>query len=419
MTKQALGWSVPVGFWQGVPIRVHACMILAAVGLLAVQWGWVAGVGPEPAASLRGGLVMAILTLGIAAIAYGLPWLAQCAALERPFQTVRSISLMPWGATYEWRNDVPIGYRYQFYAVGIAANFCVLSLAWLSLAVWCHPGQDQLWLCLYPWYPQLPERLNLEQSLLMAFVWMNAVQLFVRVLPVVPMDLGHLLDDWSKQQFTWATPIQRLSALLAVALGSLAALVVSFYLTTPYVDGTNLSLGVWPLVAALTLAFSARSHYAQELGQALASKRGSGTGHSAAYNAILRRNPQTGRLEMLALDPQDPLNLDTRTPTGTERRSWKQSSALESSDQDGDVTDEEAAWSDDSSSEDGQWENWMDDHRASREQARRDQAAAEEALLDDLLLKVSNSGIHSLTEQEREVLNRVSQLFRNRRKLKL
>lgn len=419
MTKQALGWSVPVGFWQGVPIRVHAWMILAAVGLLAVQWGWVAGLGPEPAASLRGGLVMAVLTLGVAAVAYGLPWLAQCAALERPFQTVRSICLMPWGAAYEWRNDVPIGYRYQFYAVGIAANFCILSLAWLSLAVWFHPGQDQLWLCLYPWYPVLPARMNLEQSLLMAFVWMNAVMLFARVLPVVPMDLGHLLDDWSKQQFTWATPAQRLSALLAVALGSLAALVVSFYLTTPYVDGTSLSLGVWPLIAGLVLAFSARVHYAQQLGEAQASKRGAGAAHPAAYNAILRRNPKTGRLEMLALEPQDPADSDDRISTSKEGRSWKHPSAHDSSDAEVDSTDEDAAWSDDSSSEDGQWENWMDDHRASREQARRDQAAAEEALLDDLLLKVSNSGIHSLTDQEREVLNRVSQLFRNRRKLKL
>jgi hypothetical protein len=419
MTKQALGWSVPVGFWQGVPIRVHAALILAAVGLLAVQWGWVAGLGPEPAASLRGGLVMAVLTLGVAAIAYGLPWLAQCAALERPFQTVRSICLMPWGAAYEWRGDVPIGYRYQFYAIGIAANFCVLSLAWLSLAVWFHPGQDQLWLCLYPWYPILPARMNLEQSLLMAFVWMNAVQLFARVLPVVPMDLGHLLDDWSKQQFTWATPAQRLSALLALALGSIAALVVSFYMTAPYVDGTTLSLGVWPLIAGLTLAFSARVHYAQQLGEAQASKRGSGAAHPAAYNAILRRNPQTGRLEMLALEPQDPLDSDARAASSKEWRTWKHPSAHDSADADGDSTDEEAAWSDDSSSEDGQWENWMDDHRASREQARRDQAAAEEALLDDLLLKVSNSGIHSLTDQEREVLNRVSQLFRNRRKLKL
>lgn len=419
MTKQGLGWSVPVGFWQGVPIRVHVLMLLAGVGLLAVQWGWVAGLGPEPAGSFRGGLVMAVLTLGVAAVAYGLPWLAQCAALERPFQTVRSICLMPWGAAYEWRRDVPIGYRYQFYAVGIAANFCVLSLAWLSLAVWFHPGQDQLWLCLYPWYPVLPARMNLEQSLLMAFVWMNAVMLFVRVLPVVPLDLGHLLDDWSKQQFTWATPAQRLSALLALAAGSLVALLVGFYLTTPFVEGTRLALGVWPLLAALTLAFSARSHYAHELGEAQASKRATAAGPAAAYNAILRRNPQTGRLEMLALEPHDDLDPTTRSHRGQDSRSWKQPSADSSADQDLDAVDEDAAWSDDSSSEDGQWENWMDDHRASREQARRDQAAAEEALLDDLLLKVSNSGIHSLTDQEREVLNRVSQLFRNRRKLKL
>jgi hypothetical protein len=64
-------------------------------------------------------------------------------------------------------------------------------------------------------------------------------------------------------------------------------------------------------------------------------------------------------------------------------------------------------------------EEWMDEHRASRQQAREDQAAAEEAMLDDLLLKVSGHGIQSLTDQEREILNRVSQIYRRRRELRL
>jgi len=80
--------------------------------------------------------------------------------------------------------------------------------------------------------------------------------------------------------------------------------------------------------------------------------------------------------------------------------------------------DRHSQWTE-SPSHDSELDEWMDEHRASRKQARQNQSADEEAMLDAILLKVSESGIQSLTEQERGVLNRLSQLYRRRRELRL
>jgi hypothetical protein len=229
----------------------------------------------------------------------------------------------------------------------------------------------------------------LEQTSLMTFVWMNATLLFWRMIPVAPLDLAYLLEHWSDSRMADVSKMQRLSVLFLIAAGASILVLASGYLIRPSFGGVAISPGVGPLLAGVVLMFAARRYFLLEINRYILNENEArARGRSAAGGSL------SGDGLFYA-------------PDG---RAGAPGSGDGSS-----VNDE--SWEIDPL--DSAIEEWMDEHRASRQQAREDQAAAEEAMLDDLLLKVSGHGIQSLTDQEREILNRVSQIYRRRRELRL
>jgi len=382
-------WSVPIGTWSGVPIRLHLGVVLLVIFLLGLQSGSLGGVAETDDASSRQITAAGTVTVFLLGLSYFAHTWAQLYSLARPAQSVRTICLFPWGAAFQWYPNVPAEYRYQLYVVGLLANLGLLVVAWLVLAAWFAPTSAALWLSVHPWFPQLPVWAHLEQTALMTFVWMNATLLFWRLIPVAPLDMAYLLEHWSDSRMADVSKMQRLSVLFLVAAGASILVLVGGYMIQPQVGGLALSSGIGPLIAGVVLMFAARRYFLLEINR-----------------YILNENEARARSRNAAGGPRTLGDL-AFTQDGDHAGAFAGDQPM---------ADEES-WEVDPF--DSVIEEWMDEHRASRQQAREDQAQAEEAMLDDLLLKVSGQGIQSLTDQEREILNRVSQLYRRRRELRL
>jgi len=394
MPNDTQHWSVSLGVWKGVPVHLHLSLILAAILLIGCQLGLIHGLAEEARVATRGSLSTIILMLLLGGSVYLLPTLAQLFGLARPNQAIRRITLQPWGAYFEWQVDTAPQFRVRTYSIGMLANVGLLSIAILGYNGWLKPDATHFWQSMYPWHPQLLQWGNLESSVLISLVWFNAVILFLRMIPIAPMDLGRMLADWGQTRFHQVPAIQRSAILFLVGIMYVVVMVGTSFLLAPEIGTQTYSPGVWPMLGGLTLLFAARREYLRDvqLFMTLKHQRAEFEGeplsneedkyeHVSAYE--VRATTTNDDFDFADLSEQEP-------PT-----TW------ESPDQ-----------------TDSGWEDWMIENRDSRQQAREDHAAAEEALLDGILLKVSASGIAGLTSQEREILDRVSQIYRRRREIR-
>ncbi len=399
-------WSVPVGRLNGVPLRIHLAVILAAIlllglvsspgflspGFLSPEFlspgvsGYGYG-GGEIASPWHWGLI-SILTLGIAIGALVLHSIFQLQSLIFPTHSVRSICLLPWGAHFTWQPAATARIRCQVYATGLLGNLGLLACSLLVMAAWFPAGVGGVWSAVDLWSPQLPSIDNLEYSLLMCFAWVNTCLLACRLIPVAPLDMGLLLESWGELRFAHVAKAQRLSIMFLFSLIASVIVLVGTYALSTSQPAASFAQTVGPVVVCVVLVFSARRHFlvriqshAEEL-----SKMGDGNRYQSSVPD--RRTRPVAVVE----EESDPSH-------------WSE-------------VDLHSQWAD-SPSHDSELDEWMDEHRASRKQARQNQSADEEAMLDAILLKVSESGIQSLTEQERGVLDRLSQLYRRRRELRL
>lgn len=394
MPSETHNWSVSIGVWKGVPVHLHLSLILAVILLIGCQLGLVQGMNEEPRVGARGSLSTLVLMLMVGGLVYLVPMLLQWMGVLRPSQAIRRICLLPCGAYYEWQVDSSPNFRVRTYAIGLLANAAFLSLALLGFAGWFRPDAIVFWQSLYPWHPQLPQWFNLEASLMGSLVWFNAVAMWLRLIPVAPMDLGRLLSDWAHLRYPNWPMSQRSAIVFLLGSGSVVVLVGASYLIMPDFAGPAYSLGVWPLMGGLVLLFFARREYLHDVQLFLRRRLKQVDFDDPEFANASEDFDESSTYEGRAHNPKDDFDFaDLSDPTP--KQAWEASEP-----------------------QDAGWEEWMEENRTSRQQARDDHAAAEELLLDGILLKVSATGIASLTGQEREVLDRVSQIYRRRREIR-
>lgn len=394
MPSETQHWSVSIGVWKGVPVHLHLSLILVAIFLIGCQLGLIEGLAEDSRVVTRGSLSTIVLMLMLGGVVYAVPLFAQLFGIVRPIHAIRRISLQPWGAYFEWQVDTLPQFRARTYSIGILANAGSLAVALLCYSAWLSPNASSAWLSVYPWHPQLLQWSSLEASMLASVVWFNAAMLLARMIPIAPVDFGRLLAEWGQSRFHQVPSIQRSAVLFLVGIMYVVLMVGTSYLVVPEIGDRTYSPGVWPLLGGLTLLFASRREYLRDVHLYLTSKQQRSEfddqiissssdefAHASAYE--IRSVATTDEFELVDLsEPEPPM-------------------AWESPDQ-----------------PDSGWESWMDENRASREEARENHAAAEETLLDQILLKVSAGGIAGLTDQERQILDRVSQIYRRRREIR-
>lgn len=171
------GWSVPLGRWLGVEIRVHTFFLLLAVvciGLGASEGG--------PYSKLRGLALFFILGAAITVREIARLLVAAWYGIR-----LRAILLLPIGglfayATPESQETATSGYgQIALGAAGPLANF----LSALALAAFVTGASGQFDLFTRPFIS--------SSHLLRSIVWMQAGLAVVHLLPAYPLDCGRLI----------------------------------------------------------------------------------------------------------------------------------------------------------------------------------------------------------------------------------
>lgn len=391
MVKEAQLWSVCIGDWKGVPIYLHISFFLIAILLVGCQLGALPGIADASSLPTGSNLGSVALTIVVAALVFAIPTVAQLLVLNRPSQSLHRIFLLPSGASFEWQAGTTPPERLQVPAVGLLASFVFFFCSLLAFAGFESLDFTRFWFHISPLYPQFVDSANFTSSLLGCCFWFSAMALYLRAIPIAPFDFGKVFQEWVQIRLPYLQPIQR-SAMYFLA----GVFYVVLLIGTSYVwVNESAALGIWPLVAGLCLLFLARREYLNELQLVYAKPAHQNDFADMAYSGYEDDSESAHEPTTHPAIPEESFDFADLS----------------------DVTPSASSWDANDSSDSG-LESWMDENRDSREQAREAQSAAEEALLDELLLKVSAGGIGCLSEQEKEILERVSQIYRRRRKIK-
>lgn len=391
MVKEAQFWSVCIGAWKGVPIYLHISFFLIAILLVGCQLGALPGIADASSLPTGSNLGSAVLTVFAVAMVFAVPTIAQLLVLSRSNQSLHRIFLLPSGASFEWRVGTAPPERLQVHVVGMLASFMFFFCSLLAFAGLESLDLKRFWLHVSPLNPQFVDSASGSASLLACCFWFSAMALFLRAIPIAPFDFGKILREWGQIRLPYLHAKQRAAMLYLTGVICVVLLVGTSYV---WVNDSG-APGVWPLVAGLCLLFLARREYLSEVQMVDTAPAHHGDFADMAFPEYDDLSESIAEQATRAAVPEENFDFADLSDVPPLASSW-----------------------DTNDGSDSDLESWMDENRDSREQAREAQSAAEEALLDELLLKVSAGGIGCLSEQEREVLERVSQIYRSRRKIR-
>lgn len=356
-TRDQATWSLGLGRWAGAVVEVH--LFFAAFVILTFSWAWL---GPEVAGDDLAAN-MGIATAGLAILFSSLlvHEAGHFLASHRAQGHVSQVTLMPWGGIESVYLPNAAG-RIIFYFAGPLANLCVATSCLIGLQF----GLDQSigWEYLNPLQPQwsLDDPYPLLATKFM--FWLNWLLFVVNMLPGLPFDGGHLVPAILRIALP-RLPHARLVSISASVTVVIAVvmLVVAFSLVSRPDEVYPASFALLPL--AVTLFFSSR-----------------------LYSRL----------------PDDQLVDDW---------SYEDMFGDDGEDLDDTVTYYEELYGD-SDEDDDVISDWLMERQADREKTLRKIEEEEELQADDILAKLHEHGLDSLTDEERSLLHRVSARYRRK-----
>lgn len=267
--------------------------------------------------------------------------------------------LMPWGGVASMRPPRSARREMFTHLAGPAAN--------LILCLVCIPGlialgDVKIWALLHPIHPDSVADGSAWPVIFKLTFWINWMLVLVNLIPAFPFDGGRALraglSQWCGRNYA-ANIVGRVSQLFALCLVIIGVLLW---------NDRQGAVPTWlPLVLlAIFLWFSARQEHEQ---------------------------PATEQMD------DDLFGYDfSQGYTSLER-------STESLDE-----NEEQEQEDESS----RIASWLEQRRAARIKREQETEAEEERRVDEILAKLHDGGMHSLSVEEREILHRVSERYRNR-----
>ncbi len=356
-------WSVSIGRWMGVPIRLHFCLLLFFILIYAVGWNFAQL--PTAMGGISSGT--ALVTVLAFLVAIILHELAHIFAAVNLGGSVNKLVLAPWGGQSEFL--LPNSARAQAVVciAGVFANFMLFLLLASALVL---RGHAPLWELINPLRPHAMTG-EIEISILRIFCWVNFQIAFVNCLPAYPFDGSHLLRlfIWGNNKHVGRhrleTSVMAIAHMVAVSLFVLAL----FAYTSDYKVGPLQP--VWALLASagLILIFASRQEFF----------RRTSVGDQVAHPA--------------ATKPSDDDMIDFEAVY----------------DEDSDIFEFEQDPNDTIS-------QWLRQKQEERQLVEYEIEKEDEVRADGILEKLHQSGKDSLTDEERSVLHRVSDRYRRRRR---
>lgn len=347
-------WSAGIGRWLGVSVRVHASLIFFLILIFAVGWRYQ---GRDDA--LGTGTITAVLLL----LSVLLHELAHIFASANLGGEVHSVTLTPWGGKSSFSLPALNRDRLLVHLAGPFVSGCLFLIGTILLVRSGHCSINDL---VNPLYPR-PFTLAVWQgSLLEIFTWLNFQIFLVNLIPCFPLDGAQIVRTLFLMVGSHLSRLKIESTLLAIGQMSAAICFVLAALSGGVNYGPLQPTWALLLTAGVMLMFCARYDYQRNLADAL------------------------------------------------EEEDWLEDSLDEESDSD--LEYEEGSFN---FLVDDNYSQWLVEKQRQRErletQASLELEADDERRSDGILRKLHLRGMDSLTDEERAVLDRVSERLRRKR----
>lgn len=378
MRKDHTIWSVSLGTWGGIPVRLHMFFLLFGVFTFYISWrggdGDLAGVDWLAAQSLI------VLLASVFLHEIGHIWVA-----SRFGGFVDQIVLGPLGglSTVERLYDPSVELR--TFAAGPIVNGIV---AILCVPLLLANSADPIGLM----NPIAPTGLTVGSGYLVwvkLTFWINWALFVVNLIPAFPFDGGRILRAAINWQWPFVGQRKAVSIVAAFAQVFAGAVFVLALCWKPEEMSTVIPLQFALILLSIFLFFSAKQE-ASRWGETTRSQ------HRLVGDLSEEITGEAARDEVELSQMYSPYDGDTFDPDDDyeqpEQRTQRE--ARESST--------------------GSFRRWLEARRESSRKHQKIVEAADERRADEILQRVHAEGMESLTAEERAVLERVSQLYRNR-----
>ena len=349
--SEDFSWSVNAGRWFGVPVRIHLLLLLFIALLFGLEWS------VDVSANLAVGTAMVTVVILLGSIL--IHELAHAFAISNLGGHVNNFVLVPWGGISDFALPPGANSRAVIHCAGIFAN-CMILL--MSAGLLIQTEQAGLMELVNPFRPH---RFNLESSAVSFFKiasWVNFQLIIFNLLPCYPLDgakiVRAMIDtlELGLPRVRIETAIKLIGHMVAFAfIGS------AWICTGIEVPGPIQPIWLPMLLIGITLIFTARYSLYVE------------TKHAGT-------------------DWDDIENMDY-----------------------GSIYSESALFDFREDSEINQYSQWLTEKQESRRELDLRIENEEEVMADVILDKLHQEGISSLSEDEKMILQRVSERIRRRR----
>lgn len=343
-----LSWSASVGRWMGIPVRVHLLMFLFIAVIFAVQANY------TNSSTMGTAVVTAICLAGCVL----LHELAHIFALTNLGGHVNNIVFTPWGGNSDF--SLPESTRGQtiVYFAGPFFSGCLFALGACLLIQTEKADISQL---IIPFRPTAFSFSHWEVSLLKIATWINFQLMIVNLIPCFPFDGSGMMRALIGRISDGVSVIRRESTLLVIGQATGLTMIGCGWFLTTYEGGPVRPVWFLFVASGLTLLFSARYSYYQQL-------------------ALMDDH----------WEDEDETNYD--------------------------VAYGDASFFDFPEDEQDDYSQWLVEKQEERERLEREHEDREARVADDILKKLHSDGLESLTDEEKNTLNRVSARLRHRRR---
>lgn len=350
-------WSLSLGTWSGVRVRLHMFFLLFVAGTLYLNW---LDHRQAENQSLTWLVWASLLTLFVSVLLHELGHLL---AAERLGTSVDEVVIWPLGNLVSPRGATEPQVEFVTAFAGPLANLLVCGVICFPLLVFKTDSSTMLGL-LNPVEPALATDVVSWLVFVKITFWINWMLFLVNLLPAYPFDGGRALR--AAIQMFWAGMDRQSAANLVALLAKCCAAAMVGAAILLYQHPSDGPVPAWfaLVLMAIFVYFSAK---------------------------------QEESLEANDEDDEVPFGYDFSQGYTSLERSVERS-----------VDPPHAA------QEVGPFSRWLDQRRVAKQQRQLEIEAEEERRVDDILARLHEVGMDNLTAEERSLLQRVSKRLRNR-----
>lgn len=352
-------WSASFGRWFGIPVRIHALLILFVALIFGIEWHYQHLLGTAS----QGTATVTLLVLLSSIVVHEL---AHLFALFNLGGYCRSMVLMPWGGNSDFATHDSGKARAVIHLAGPFVNGVIFLLGALVLS---RHWQADLVSLVNPFRPHAFHAGDWEHSLLGIVTWVNFQLMLVNLIPCFPFD-GAAVIRSVIDLLDVDIPVHRSeSAVLAMGHAAAFTLIGMSWLLRDSEFGALQPAWFILLIAGISLIFAARySWYRQTIFEDADWDDLDDGSFDIEYGTPFDGDED----ERAFLEISDKLAMEKELP-------------------------------------------WLMDEDESFQHGDSAVEAEEEKLADEILIKLHGRSVDCLSESERSLLIRVSERIRRRR----